>query len=98
MLEIRDLTVRYGGILAVNKISVSVPAGETTLLVGANGAGKSSLINAIVGMVPSANGTMLLHGKDLTKVAPSLRAGHGIGYSPEGRRVFPTMSVRDNVL
>ncbi|WP_042673675.1 ABC transporter ATP-binding protein [Methylobacterium radiotolerans] len=98
MLEIRDLTVRYGGILAVNKISVSVPAGETTLLVGANGAGKSSLINAIVGMVPSAGGTMLLNGKDLTKVAPSLRAGHGIGYSPEGRRVFPTMSVRDNVL
>jgi branched-chain amino acid transport system ATP-binding protein len=98
MLEIRDLTVRYGGILALNKVSISVPAGETTLLVGANGAGKSSLINAVVGMVGSAGGSMLLDGKDLTRVAPSLRAGHGIGYSPEGRRVFPTMSVRDNVL
>jgi branched-chain amino acid transport system ATP-binding protein len=98
MLEIRDLTVRYGGILALDKVSVSVPQGETVILVGANGAGKSSLINAIIGMVPTAGGSVIIEGVDLTKVAPALRASHGIGYSPEGRRVFPTMSVRDNVL
>lgn len=98
MLEIRDLTVRYGGILALDRISISVPRGETVILVGANGAGKSSLINAVIGMVPTAGGSLLLEGTDITKVAPALRAGHGIGYSPEGRRVFPTMSVRDNVL
>jgi branched-chain amino acid transport system ATP-binding protein len=95
MLEIRDLTVRYGGILALDRISISVPQGETVILVGANGAGKSSLINAVIGMVPTATGSMMIGGVDLTKVAPALRASHGIGYSPEGRRVFPTMSVRD---
>ncbi|TDR93303.1 ABC transporter ATP-binding protein [Enterovirga rhinocerotis] len=98
MLEIRDLTVRYGGILALDKISITVPKEETVILVGANGAGKSSLINAIIGMVPTAGGSMTFEGVDLAKVAPSMRAGHGIGYSPEGRRVFPTMTVRDNVL
>ncbi len=98
MLEVRDLTVRYGGILALNKISISVPRGETVILIGANGAGKSSLINAIIGMVPTAGGTMTMGGAELTKVAPADRASHGIGYSPEGRRVFPTMTVRDNVL
>ncbi|OZI75104.1 ABC transporter ATP-binding protein [Bordetella genomosp. 12] len=98
MLEVSNLTVRYGGITALNRISVSVPKGETVILVGANGAGKSSLINAIVGMAPCSGGSILLDGVDLGRVAPSERAGHGVGYSPEGRRVFPTMTVRDNVL
>lgn len=98
MLEIRNMTVRYGGILALNEISISVPRGETVILVGANGAGKSSLINAIIGMVPITQGSIMLDGTELGHVASSERAIHGIGYSPEGRRVFPTMSVRDNVL
>ena len=98
MLEISNLTVRYGGITAMSDLSLTVPRGETVILVGANGAGKSSLINAIIGMVPVAKGSIKLDGVELTKIAPYNRAGCGIGYSPEGRRVFPTMTVRDNVL
>ncbi len=68
------------------------------LLVGANGAGKSSTINAIIGLVPAAKGRILFNGQDLCNIPCERRARFGIGYSPEGRRVFPTMSVTDNVL
>ena len=98
LLRIEDLWVRYGGIAALSGISIDVPEGETVLLVGANGAGKSSTINAIIGLVPAAKGRILLEGTDLTQIPCERRARLGIGYSPEGRRVFPTMSVTDNVL
>src|SRR5690606_35938883 len=98
MLEIRNLVVRYGGITALDKVSITVPKSETVILIGANGAGKSSLINSIIGMVPTSEGSILLDGTELTKIAPYDRAKYGVGYSPEGRRVFPTMTVRDNVL
>jgi branched-chain amino acid transport system ATP-binding protein len=98
LLQIEDLWVRYGGITALSGISINVPDGETVLLVGANGAGKSSTINAIIGLVPAAQGRIVLDGTDLTRIPCERRARMGIGYSPEGRRVFPTMSVTDNVL
>ncbi|OZI52296.1 ABC transporter ATP-binding protein [Bordetella genomosp. 4] len=98
MLETRNLAVRYGGISALSGVSITVPKSETVILVGANGAGKSSLINAIIGMAPISDGSILLDGVDLGKIPPYERANQGIGYSPEGRRVFPTMTVRDNVL
>jgi branched-chain amino acid transport system ATP-binding protein len=92
------LWVRYGGITALSGVSIDVPEGETVLLVGANGAGKSSAINAIIGLVPAAKGRIVFGGTDLTQIPCERRARLGIGYSPEGRRVFPTMSVTDNVL
>src|SRR5262245_54893794 len=98
MLKIRDLVVRYGGITALDRISADVAGGETVLLLGANGAGKSSLINAIIGIVPTAGGTIELDGVSIGDRPAASRAGFGIGYSPEGRRIFPTMSIRDNVL
>jgi len=98
MLEVRNMVVRYGGITALSKVSITVPASETVILVGANGAGKSSLINAVIGIVPVSEGSILLNGEDITRMASYDRANQGIGYSPEGRRVFPTMTVRDNVL
>jgi branched-chain amino acid transport system ATP-binding protein len=98
LLRIEDLWVRYGGITALSGVSIDVPEGETVLLVGANGAGKSSTINAVIGLVPAAKGRILFGGKDLTQIPCEARARLGIGYSPEGRRVFPTMSVTDNVL
>jgi len=98
LLRIENLWVRYGGITALSGISIDVPEGETVLLVGANGAGKSSTINAIIGLVPAAQGRILLDGADLTRIPCERRARLGIGYSPEGRRVFPTMTVTDNVL
>ncbi len=98
LLKIENLHVRYGGIEALSGISIDVPEGETVLLVGANGAGKSSTINAVIGLVPAAGGRIVFDGADLGSVPCERRARLGIGYSPEGRRVFPTLSVTDNVL
>ena len=98
LLAIENLQVRYGGITALNGVSLEVPEGETVLLVGANGAGKSSTINAIIGLVPPAGGRIVLDGRDLSSVPCERRARLGIGYSPEGRRVFASLSVTDNVL
>ncbi len=98
LLSIQNLHVRYGGIQALSGISIDVPEGETVLLVGANGAGKSSTINAVIGLVPAAGGRIVFDGADITAVPCERRARLGIGYSPEGRRVFASMSVTDNVL
>lgn len=98
LLTIETLHVRYGGIVALNGVSIEVRKGESVLLVGSNGAGKSSLINAVVGLVPAASGRLLFDGKDLSGVSCPARARLGIGYSPEGRRVFKSLTVTENVL
>lgn len=98
MLSIRNLHVAYGGTRAVDGIDLDVAAGQTVLLIGANGTGKSSLINAVIGLVRNARGQITFDGKDITNLASDARARLGIGYSPEGRRVFGSMSVKDNVL
>jgi branched-chain amino acid transport system ATP-binding protein len=98
MLTIENLEVRYGGITAVRGLSIEVKEGETVLLVGANGAGKSSTINAVIGLVRSQGGRILFEGKDIGPLSCPSRARSGIGYSPEGRHVFPTMTVAENVL
>lgn len=98
MLAVEGLEVRYGGIDALRGVSIEVQEGETVLLVGANGAGKSSLINAVIGLVTTSGGAIRFQGRDLGALSCDRRARQGIGYSPEGRRVFPTMSVADNVL
>ncbi|CAA2158551.1 High-affinity branched-chain amino acid transport ATP-binding protein LivF [Methylobacterium brachiatum] len=98
MLIVEGLDVRYGGITALRGVSVRVDEGETVLLVGANGAGKSSLINAVIGTVPNVAGVVRFQGRDLGGMSVDRRARAGIGYSPEGRRVFASMSVLDNVL
>ena len=98
LLRIEDLRVRYGGITALSGVSIDVPEGETVLLVGANGAGKSSTINAVIGLVATSGGRIVFDGTDLSTVPCERRARMGIGYSPEGRRVFASLSVTDNVL
>jgi branched-chain amino acid transport system ATP-binding protein len=98
LLTLHDVEVRYGGIIALRGVSIEVNEAETVLLVGANGAGKSSLINAVMGIVPVSRGEILFSGRHLTRMAANRRARLGIGYSPEGRRVFPSLSVADNVL
>ena len=98
MLTVENLEVRYGGITALRGVSIDVSEGETVLLVGANGAGKSSLINAVIGLVATSRGTVRFAGQDISALPCDGRARAGMGYSPEGRRVFPTMSVADNVL
>ena len=98
MLKIEGIDVRYGGITALRELSLYVTEGETVLLVGANGAGKSSTINAVIGLVPVCGGTIRFDGRDLGPLSADRRARAGIGYSPEGRRIFPTLTVKDNVL
>jgi len=98
MLKIEKLSVRYGGILALNEVDVEVKQGDSVLLVGSNGAGKSSLINTIIGLVPNAGGRIVFDGKDLSGVPCASRARLGIGYSPEGRRVFNSLTVTENIL
>jgi branched-chain amino acid transport system ATP-binding protein len=98
LLRIENLQVRYGGIAALSGVSIDVAEGETVLLVGANGAGKSSTINAVIGLVPTAGGRIMFDGVTLSTVPCEERARFGIGYAPEGRRVFPRLSVTDNVL
>ncbi|MBF5094369.1 ABC transporter ATP-binding protein [Azospirillum sp. INR13] len=96
LLSIRDLTAGYGGVTALDGVSLTVAAGETVALLGANGAGKSTLLKALLGLVP-AQGDLRFDGGDLSPLATEARVRRGIGYVPEGRRVFPGMSVRDNL-
>lgn len=98
MLTLERVEVRYGGIQALNRVDIEVRRGEIVLLVGSNGAGKSSLINAVMGLVPLAAGRIVLDGQDLRGASSPKRARLGIGYSPEGRKVFPSLSVTENVL
>jgi branched-chain amino acid transport system ATP-binding protein len=98
LLELRGVDVRYGGVHAVQGLDIEVAAGETVVLIGANGAGKSSVLHTIIGTVRAAAGRVFYHGRDITRSSTNYRACHGIRLSPEGRRVFATLSVEDNVL
>jgi branched-chain amino acid transport system ATP-binding protein len=96
-LEVRGLSVSYGGVTALREVSLSVRSGSIACILGANGAGKSSLLKAIVGMVPVAAGEVLQDGEAITGVAAYEAVRRGITLCPEGRRLFPEMSVLDNL-
>jgi len=91
-----DLTVNFGGARAVDAFSCSVSAGEIVALLGANGAGKSTVLNAISGLVPAASGSIVADGTVLTELRPEQRAEH-VAHVPEGRRLFPEHSVEENL-
>ena len=97
ILEVKDLNVSYGGIKAVKDISFSVPKGEVVTLIGANGAGKSSTLRSIVGLVKPESGSILLKGEELAGVSTEQMVTKGITLVPEGRRVFPDMTVAENL-
>ena len=97
ILEVKDLNVSYGGIKAVKDISFSVPKGEGVTLIGANGAGKSSTLRSIVGLVKPESGSILLKGEELAGVSTEQIVTKGITLVPEGRRVFPDMTVAENL-
>lgn len=98
MLEVRQLTVKYGSLTAVRNIDFSLDAGQIVALIGSNGAGKSTTLKAIMGMVPSDSGSILIDGAPIGQLAAAGRVGLGIAMSPEGRRLFGRMTVRDNLL
>ncbi len=97
MLRVRDLKCLYGMVPAINGISLEIKAGELVALVGANGAGKSTLLQAICGFVPGWEGDILFEGKPLRSLEPAQIVERGISLVPEGRLLFPPLSVRENL-
>ncbi|RXJ91634.1 ABC transporter ATP-binding protein [Arcobacter sp. CECT 8983] len=98
LLECKDLEINYDQVRAVKKVSLSLEEGETITLIGANGAGKSSILKAITGLKKPNSGEILFNGEKLNGMSPSKIVEKGIAMTPEGRRVFPYMSVKDNLL
>src|SRR3974390_595170 len=96
-LEINGVTIAYGAIQAVQNVSIRVPDGSIACLRGANGAGKSSLLNAIVGLVPKKSGQVIWDGNDVTRITSHQAVSYGIALSPEGRRLFPGLTVLENL-
>lgn len=97
ILEIRDLTVSYGGIEAVKGISLDVPEGEIVTLIGANGAGKSTTLKTIAGLVKSKTASIKFMGNEISAMTPDKIVASGITLVPEGRRVFPNLTVKENL-
>ncbi|MBR6186314.1 MAG: ABC transporter ATP-binding protein [Clostridia bacterium] len=97
MLYIKDLKVSYGGIEAIKGISLTVEKGEIVTLIGANGAGKSTTLRAISGLLPLREGTITYDGQVISGQSPQKIVSEGIGMVPEGRRVFPNLTVLENL-
>ena len=98
MLEVDNLVAGYGGVPVLNGVAIKLSAGEFVGLLGANNAGKTTLINALSGLVPAMSGRIRFEGQDITRLSPRQRVELGIVQVPEGRMVFPEMSVRENLL
>jgi len=97
LLAVSRLAVRYGASQALQDCSFELPGGQITALLGPNGAGKSSLARALCGLVPAASGSVELDGRDITRLKPDRIRRLGVAYLPEGRGIFPPLSVQDNL-
>lgn len=98
MLEIKNLQVYYGVIQAIKDVSFKVDEGEVIALIGANGAGKTTILHTITGLLPAKNGEVIFEGKDLLKIPAHEIISHGIAHVPEGRHVFSQLTVYENLL
>ena len=98
MLEVKELTIRYGPFLAVDDVEIEVGGGEIVGFIGPNGAGKSSVVKAIGGLVQPQSGSIIFDGEDLNAVPSHERIRRGISVVPEGRGLFPRMSVEENLM
>lgn len=97
ILEIKDLNVRFGGIRAVDGISMNVQEGKIITLIGANGAGKSTILRSVSGIVRPTSGDILLNGESIVGLSPDKIVARGVTLVPEGRRVFPNLTVLENL-
>jgi branched-chain amino acid transport system ATP-binding protein len=98
MLEVRNITKRFGNLVAVKDVSMSVKSGELRAIIGPNGAGKTTFFNMISGYFPPTKGSILLEGKDVTQVPAHLRVGLGMGRTFQITEIFPELTVHENVL
>jgi branched-chain amino acid transport system ATP-binding protein len=96
-LEVRDLHVNYGAIKAIKGVSFDINKGEIVTLIGANGAGKSTIMNTLAGLIKASRGKVTFDGKDITNAPSEAIVKSGISLSPEGRQIFPNMTVSENL-
>ncbi len=97
LLEVKDLHVSYGEIKAIRGINFNINQGEIVTIIGSNGAGKSTTLNSLAGLIKPSSGTVLFNGEDVTKLESYELVKKGISLSPEGRQIFPRMSVIENL-
>src|SRR2546427_6243958 len=97
MMQIENLSVSYGETLILRDVSLEVQAGEVVCLMGRNGVGKTTLLKSIMGLLPIRSGRIGFDGADLAGRRPEERAAAGIGYVPQGREIFPSLTVRENL-
>lgn len=98
MLDIRDLDIYYGKVHAVKGVNLSVKEGELVSILGANGAGKTSILKAICGITKAAGGQIYLNSKDILNMKPHKLVKQGLGYVPEGRKIYPLLTVKENLM
>lgn len=98
MLTVNNLNQFYGGSHILRDLSFEIPSGQVTTLLGRNGVGKSTLLKCLMGLVPAASGSLQFDGRDMTRSASHLRVRAGIGYVPQGREIFPRLTVHENLL
>src|SRR5690349_4426104 len=98
MLEVRDLRVSYGPVPAVRGVDLDLAQGEAVAVLGRNGAGKSSTLKCIAGLLAAQDGRVAIDGRDVTGVPAERRAALGVALVPEGRGIFPRLSVRENLV
>ena len=96
LLQVGGIDLHYGAAQALRNVSLDVPEGKITCILGRNGVGKTSLLRAVVGQHPVSSGDIVFDGVRITKAPPYARAGRGIGYVPQGREIFPQLTVKEN--
>ncbi|MDR7017929.1 urea ABC transporter ATP-binding subunit UrtE [Acinetobacter sp. 3657] len=98
MLEVKEINQFYGGSHILRDVSLSAPVGECSVVLGRNGVGKTTLLKCLMGILPIKSGQMLLDGKDIAKMSPEQRVRAGLAYVPQGRDIFSTLTVEENIL
>ncbi|AZN67823.1 urea ABC transporter ATP-binding subunit UrtE [Acinetobacter haemolyticus] len=98
MLEVKQINQFYGGSHILRDVSLSAPVGECSVVLGRNGVGKTTLLKCLMGILPIKSGQILLDGKDIAKMSPEQRVRAGLAYVPQGRDIFSTLTVEENIL